>query len=256
MTADSCIGVSDFGTIDDVNNVQWMDSIEVSYNPARNQSTYKARSHTAAIHNIQQRQKSQTFTIVGMLSEDTEGKITGPAIETKCKIDTSTAADVMLISTFRKLCPAMFDANGNALDKFSKKWTILRAYGGGIIKEFGTRMIKCKWNCQKWVFLFHIVDAEGPTLLGLKTLRHMGLFSKHPRVYIETIDLHSMNLVLASKQPKEGEDGQNLSEYQTTVSEVPKVGVVACPTPAEKFLVPAQPNDEVAHVNVHLDLSD
>ena len=56
-----------------------------------------------------------------------------------------------------------------------------------------------------------------------------------------------MNLVLASKQPKEGEDGQNLSEYQTTVSEMPKVGVAACPTPAEKFQVPAQVNDDVAH---------
>ena len=106
------------------------------------------------------------------------------------------------------------------------------------------------------MFLFHIVDAEGPTLLGLQTLRHMGLFSKHPRVYIETIDLHSMNLVLASKQPKEGEDGQNLSEYQTTVSEVPKVGVAAHPTSAEQFQVPVQVNDGVAHANVYLDLSD
>ena len=60
MAADSCIGASDFGTIDDnSDNVQWMDSIEVSYKPATNQSTYKARSHTAAIHNIQQRQMSQ-----------------------------------------------------------------------------------------------------------------------------------------------------------------------------------------------------
>ena len=117
-------------------------------------------------------------------------------------------------------------------------------------------MIKCKWNYQKWVFLFHIVDAEGPTHLKLKTLRHMGIFSKHARVYVKTIDLHSLNLVLASKQPKEGEDGQSLCEYQTTVSEVPKVRVAACPTTAEMFQVPAQVNDDVVHVNVHLDLSD
>ena len=53
MTADRCIGVSDFGTVDDnFDNVQWMDTIEVSYNPAKNQSTYKARSHTTAVHNI------------------------------------------------------------------------------------------------------------------------------------------------------------------------------------------------------------
>ena len=145
MTADRCVGVSDFGTIDDnFDNIQWMDSIEVSYTPATNQKTNKARSHTAAIHNIQQRQKLQAFTIVGMLPEDTEGKITGPAIKITYKIDTGRAANVMPISTFRKLCPAMFDANGDALDKFSKEWTTLRAYGGGIIKPFGTRIIKCK----------------------------------------------------------------------------------------------------------------
>ena len=106
------------------------------------------------------------------------------------------------------------------------------------------------------MFLFHIVHAEGPTLLGLKTLRHMGIFSKHPRVYIETIDFYSINIALASKQPKEGEDGQNLSEYQHTDSEVPRVGVATCPTPAEKLQVPAQVNDDVTHLNVHLDLSD
>ena len=99
---------------------------------------------------------------------------------------------------------------------------------------------------QKWVFLIHIVDAESPTLLMLNTLRHMGIFSKHPRVYIETIDLHSMNLVLASIQPKEGQDGKNQSGYQTTISEVPKFGVTAHPTPAEKFQLPAHMNDDVA----------
>ena len=57
MTADSCVGVSDFSTIDDnFDNVQWMDSIEVSYNPATNQKAYEARLCTTEIHNIQQRQ--------------------------------------------------------------------------------------------------------------------------------------------------------------------------------------------------------
>ena len=106
------------------------------------------------------------------------------------------------------------------------------------------------------MFLFHTIDAEGPPLLGLKTLRHIGIFSKHLRVCIEKIDLHSINLALASEQPKDGEDGQNLSEYQKTVSEVPKVRVAACLTPMEKLQLPAQGNDDVAHANVHLDLSD
>ena len=49
---------------------------------------------------------------------------------------TNASANVMPISTFRTLHRAMFDANENALDKFSKGWTTLRAYGGGIIKQF------------------------------------------------------------------------------------------------------------------------
>ena len=83
-----------------------MDSIEVSYNPATNRSTYRARSHTAAIHNIQKRQKSQALTIVGILQEDAEGKITGLAIETKCKIDTGTAPKCYVNLCFQEIVPS------------------------------------------------------------------------------------------------------------------------------------------------------
>ena len=58
-----------------------------------------------------------------MLPEDRKGKITGQTSETKCKIDTASASNVMPISSFRKLCPAMVDDNQNTLDKFSKEWT-------------------------------------------------------------------------------------------------------------------------------------
>ena len=46
----------------------------------------------------------------------------------------------------------------------------LTAYGGGLIKQFRVRIIKCIWNNQKWKLLFHIVDWQGPVLLGLKSL--------------------------------------------------------------------------------------
>ena len=84
MTANSCVGISDFGTIDDnFDNIQWMQSIEVNYHPATNQThqiTHRSNPH------IQQRQNLQALAIVGMLPEDKEGKIMGPAIETKCKM--------------------------------------------------------------------------------------------------------------------------------------------------------------------------
>ena len=98
----------------------------------------------------------------------------------------------------------MFYSSGKALKKLDADWTTLTAYGGSKIRQFGIRIIKCFWN-KKWKFLFHIVDATGPILLGLKTPRCMGIFVKHSVVYIETIDMHSMiQHRLASQQIKKG----------------------------------------------------
>ena len=98
----------------------------------------------------------------------------------------------MPIYVFRKLCPAMFDSSGKTLKKPDADLTTLTTYGGSKSRQFGVRIIKCFWNNQKWKFPFHIVDVTDPILLRLKTLRSMGIFVKHPMVYIETIDLHSM----------------------------------------------------------------
>ena len=61
MSAEGCIGVADYGTIDDsFDNVAWIDSIDVTYDPATQQVTYG--SMVTTIHNIQQRERSQAFT--------------------------------------------------------------------------------------------------------------------------------------------------------------------------------------------------
>ena len=36
---------------------------------------------------------------------------------------------------------------------------------------------------------------------------------------------------------------------------MPKVGIAACPTPAEELVVPVQVNRDNVHANVHLDLN-
>ena len=127
-----------------------------------------------------------------MCPEDTNGKINGPPFHVKCKIITGAGADIMPLYVFRKLCSAMFDPSGKALKKLDEDWTTLTAYGSSKIRTFGIRIIKCFWNNQKWKFFFHIVDPTVPILLGLKTLRCMGIFVKHPMVYIETTDIHPM----------------------------------------------------------------
>ena len=101
MSAEGCIGVADYGTIDDnFDSVAWIDSIDITYDPATQQVTYG--STVTAIHNIQQRKRSQAFTRISMCPEETNGKIIGPHIEVKCKINTGVGANVMHIYFFRK----------------------------------------------------------------------------------------------------------------------------------------------------------
>ena len=80
-------------------------------------------------------------------------------------------------------------------------WTAMLAYGGATINRFGVRVIKVIWNNKKQKFMFYIVDTQGQVLLGLRTLRQMGTFNKHPMVYIKTVDL-------CSSQLREEESGQ------------------------------------------------
>ena len=82
MSAENCIDVTDYGTIDDnFDNVAWTDSTDITYDPATQQVTLG--STATAIHNIQQRERSQAFTRISMCAEDTNGKINGPPIEVK-----------------------------------------------------------------------------------------------------------------------------------------------------------------------------
>ena len=64
-------------------------------------------------------------------------------------------------------------------------------------------MIKAFWNNPYWGMLFHIVENQGPILLGLNTMRKFGLFTKHPRISIETVDLFASTQNLARCEAKE-----------------------------------------------------
>ena len=51
MSAEDCIGVADYGTTDDnYDSVDWIDSIDVTYDPATQQVTYG--STATAVHNM------------------------------------------------------------------------------------------------------------------------------------------------------------------------------------------------------------
>ena len=52
MSVKGCIGVAEFGTVDDnFVSVNWLGFIDVSYNPPISQTTYEARGmHSISLH--------------------------------------------------------------------------------------------------------------------------------------------------------------------------------------------------------------
>ena len=80
-----------------------------------------------------------------------------------------------------------------------------------IIKQYGTRLIKAFWNNKYWGILFHILETQGPILLGLNAMRKFGLFTKHPRISMDTVDLFPSTQNLAKHETKEVTASQGAS---------------------------------------------
>ena len=131
------------------------------------------------------KQKSQAFTYINIYQTSLQGKNTGPGQQAKCKIDSGAGANVMSLDDYKKVNPLEFEEAGNSLVGFHNDRTTLKAYGGKTIQQFSVRDLNCQWDNKLIKPIFHIVEAKGPILLTLTTLRKMGLFQKHPRVFIE-----------------------------------------------------------------------
>ena len=111
----------------------------------------------------------------------------------KCRLDTRAGVNIMHLSIYQYINPSEFDEQGKPIEGHGQYRTILKDYNGNPIQWYGIRVILGKWNNQYWRFVFHIVEAEGPILPGLNTMRKMGLFTRHPRVSTETTDIHQEN---------------------------------------------------------------
>ena len=195
MTEDSDIqGTVDLNTaterLEDVISCEFVDPIDVLVE----EDTTSQPKGNLDVHTVHKPMRYQAFTRVSMYPTDTSGKTAGKPIEMKCKLDTGASVNVMPLAAYKLINPSEFDKHNKPLGGFVQDRTTLRGYSGNKIKQYGTRLIKAFWNNKYWVILFHIVDTQGPILLGLNAMRKFGLFTKHPRISIETVDL------LASKQ--------------------------------------------------------
>ena len=126
----------------------------------------------------------------------------------------------MSFNDYKKVNPSEFDDAGDSLVGFSNDRTTLKVYGGKTIQHYGIRALKCQWDSRLIKPIFHIVEAKGPTLLGLPTLRRIGLFQKHPRVFIESIDIHQIQKDKLARCVAGGGMSGNNGNEQNSVSDV------------------------------------
>ena len=155
------------------------------------------------VHTVLKPKRHQAFTRVSMYPTDTSGRSTGKPIEMKCKLDTGASVNVMPLAAYKLINLSEFDKDNKPIGGFGQDRTTLRGYSGNIIKQYGTRLIKAFWNNKYWGILCHIVETQGPLLLGLNAMRKFGLFTKHPRISIETVDLFPSTENLARYETKE-----------------------------------------------------
>ena len=95
------------------------------------------------------------------------------------KIDTGAQGNTLPVSIFRRIFPEKLDADGSPTpqNNINKK---LIAYNGTPIKYFGNIKIPCQYNKSDWqVSIFHIVDIQGPAVLGLPLLEQLKLITLH-----------------------------------------------------------------------------
>ena len=171
--------------LDDVMSCEFVDTIDVFVD----EDTTSQPKGNLDVHTVHKPERYQAFTTVQMYPTDTSGKTTGKPREMKCKLYTGASVNVMPLAAYKLINPCEFKKGNKPEGGFGQDRTTLRGYSGNVIKQYGTRLIKAFWNNQYWGKLFHIVETQGPILLGLNTMRRFGLFTKHPRISIETVDL-------------------------------------------------------------------
>ena len=183
------------GRLEDVISCEFVDTVDVFVD----EDTTSQPEGNLDVHAVHKPKRYQAFTRVNMYLTDASRKTTGKPRKMKYKLDTGASVNVMPLAAYKLINPSEFDKDGKPKGGFGQD----RAYIVNLIQQYGTSLIKAFWNNQYWGMLFHIVETQGPILLGLNTMRRFELFTKHPRISIEMVDLFTSTQNLARCEANE-----------------------------------------------------
>ena len=187
-------------------NLYIIDSIEFSLDPDTGKLKYNSKHSNVEINQVLQAKTwKEAETTILMYPSDDKGKITGRPKGMKSKLDTGAGANIMSLSTYKSINPSDFDKEGNPTGNFQRSSTGLKSFGGRQIQQYGIKTIKCAWDKKLCLLNFHIVDAEGPILIGLGTMLKLDMIQFHPQVHISSIDINAIRPSLARQGKKDAE---------------------------------------------------
>ena len=94
-----------------------------------------------------------------------------------CKVDTGAEGNVISLSTYKSLFPQSSCNPGGIPTCLSPSSTIITGFGGHVVGHHGTCTLKLAHGGSCKSYPFHVVDADGPTILGLPTCEDLNLIT-------------------------------------------------------------------------------
>ena len=86
----------------------------------------------------------------------------------RVKVDTGAQGNVMPLRTFQRMYPSNIDTEGIPVrGSLEHRDTILTAYNGQLIRQYGTTRLKCVHETTTHEAEFFVADTPGPVILGL-----------------------------------------------------------------------------------------
>ena len=96
-----------------------------------------------------------------------------------CKVDTGAEGNVISLSTYKSLFPQSSCNPGGIPTCLSPSSTIITGFGGHVVGHHGICTLKLAYGGSCKSYPFHVVDADGPTILGLPTCEDLNLITKN-----------------------------------------------------------------------------
>ena len=97
----------------------------------------------------------------------------------KVKVDSGAQGNILPLRTFRRMFPKDLDSKGfPKSNSTTAQSTILTAYNGTSIPQYGSVRIRCRFEKSDWLDMeFFVAESDGPVILGLPSSRNLKLIT-------------------------------------------------------------------------------